>query len=570
MDPYLRYLRYSTFTKDESSKLYLPTTDLSKRYTGRDEFSRALWRSKTIIDLKKELADRQLSKVGTKSQLIDRLLEFDNSRVAVDSDLTTSQSMTPSDNYELAVETRDPEYYEYIKPYVAEMPDLLAEAMQSVVGRRSVEARVWDAQAKWKSIYLDLETLDMAPFGEFDTNFVEAISNNATLEDINGSTPTENRPQVLRFFETYPYLSYIMVQTDQYMNMAHYAILVGKLSWISPSMLNTMGEQSDIILMYVPNYSTAILLNKRYDIVNANSIRRENWSIWLPPRGYPVWVLKLARELDLVHEKFVAYYICKSLPYCTVEMLDVLLSGRDAHSLNLIKVELLKSCNIIYILDTSLINPAGIVHLFDNYMDILQADMPSTFLGSIYHNTVESPACDIILDYLHKLIVERKLPVPNLDEFIYALDLDFITSVLKYINVKDYSSQIEYSLPRLARRSRDNPKDTIAMIKLLNQHHAIISNPNLVKYAGVSKELLLYLYERSLSPQVANIIRANREAILRSAVRSGNMTAVQTVLDLLGPFSPEAMNTALRMVNLDEKLDADVKAWLLDYKTHQK
>lgn len=75
---------------------------------------------------------------------------------------------------------RDEKYYEEIKQYVTDLPDLLAMDAKSSAMKASLAKRLWDQEAKWCAILADLETLDNASLrGEdckFDIEFIDMIT----------------------------------------------------------------------------------------------------------------------------------------------------------------------------------------------------------------------------------------------------------------------------------------------------------------------------------------------------------------------------------------------------------
>jgi hypothetical protein len=93
--------------------------------------------------------------------------------------------------------------------------------------------REWNREAKWTAILHDLETLDSAST-QFDVDFI-TMANDAT-------SPTFlDRDEVVRFVETYPYLSYIMLQTNDI--MAYYVLAANKLSWLTENNFKYIKKQ---------------------------------------------------------------------------------------------------------------------------------------------------------------------------------------------------------------------------------------------------------------------------------------------------------------------------------------
>jgi hypothetical protein len=315
--------------------------------------------------------------------------------------------MESHSKYELAVETRDPEYYEYVRPYVLTMPDLLAESMQTSVGKRSVRSRAWDNEAKWKAIYLDLETLDMASSrgeeGEFDVNFIDAISEGTDYQDIDAKVSSHTKSEVGRFFETYPYLSYVMIKADTSLNMAHYALLAGKLSWIDNSMLDLMANNMNKMIKYIPDYSTAVILNERYNMVSRSSE-------WFTYRNFaltwPLGVIQLARKLNMISKGLVIYYLLKTLKLpggVSPDIIDALLGGRTARFFDLMTDE---SEDMLIAFESAIKmgNSENVKYLLDNYPDIVYSDIPSRLLTRIANIDPD------FAEYLRKFIIKRELP----------------------------------------------------------------------------------------------------------------------------------------------------------------
>lgn len=441
-------------------------------------------------------------------------------------------------NYELAVETRDPAYYESIKSYVNTMPDLLAETMQTVAGRQSVQSRTWDGMTKWKAIYLDLETLDMASSrgvdGEFDVNFIETIGDIDTPSNfksecvqLNKRTFAEHKSSLVRFFETYPYLSYVLTQMDISTNMAFCALLVGKLSWIDEGTLDLMvmmDKSQNNMLKYVPDYPTAVLLNNRYDLIRGPTLFKNNGIF-----NWPLFVIQLIRDLNMLNSHVVAHYIYGALENTSVEMLETMLGKRDSQFLALVKTNLLGLGDIPRWLKTVIENGNVeiVKYLLSNYSDIISPHHPPELLitvgGHAFYKSV--------VNWLRKFIVELQLPIHDLSYFICYLDINFVRAALKYLDAASYSSKVAAWSHTLAYTCRIHPVDTIAMLELLDEYYDIMRNSTLLQHSGGSKELLLYLHNRD-----PTLLIPYRESIRKRVKDRGYKDIIQTVVDIWGPY----------------------------------
>jgi hypothetical protein len=311
--------------------------------------------------------------------------------------------------------------------------------------------------------------------------------------------------------------------------MAHYAILAGKLSWINDKTLDVMAKDPNTLMRYISDHSTAVTLNNRYDLIEPNdhhvSQRILTW---------PLAVVQLARELDLIGTRFVKYYMCNALYKTSIDILDAMLADRTVEFLHSLRTQPkgMIGCSILGALEHAIKrgNLEIVKHLLENYPDIVDPYIPSRLLSTVSKS--DRGHSQVAMNYLRELIVEKQLPIHDLNKFILNLDIDFLQKVFKYLDLDEYSSNVTSVLTDLAKASRKNPKETMAMLELLNEYFdGILSHPNLVQNAGASNQLLLYLYDRE-----PDVIIANRDLILKSAKKNGNKVMIQTVIDLLGPF----------------------------------
>jgi hypothetical protein len=132
---------------------------------------------------------------------------------------------------------------------------------------------------------------------------------------------------------------------------------------------------------------------------------------------------------------------------------------------------------------------------------------------------------------LGKFIVERQLPIHDLSVFICGLDISFVRAVFKYLNAADYSTNIEHWLHTLAYKCRIYPQNTIIMLELLDEHYDVMRNTTLLRHAGGSKELLLYLHKRD-----PTLLVTYRESIRKRVKEWGYKDIIQTVVDIWGPY----------------------------------
>lgn len=110
--------------------------------------------------------------------------------------------------HEELVKLRDPEQYETMKPYVANVPDL--RDFESEEAKQSLEA--WNP---WRALWEDLETLDESEAREstMEGELLEMMTTDKDYVcDYARNYIDEHKRDIEYFFETYRVLSYIMVR----------------------------------------------------------------------------------------------------------------------------------------------------------------------------------------------------------------------------------------------------------------------------------------------------------------------------------------------------------------------
>lgn len=417
--------------------------------------------------------------------------------------------------YENLVKERDEEYYYFIKPYVDQIPDLLALEMKSSPAKKSITRRKWDNEAKWKSILTDLENLDAAvqrdpKEGKFDINFQEMIN-----KDL-GPWDMVNEAEVIRFVETHPYLSYILLRTEP--KMKYYVLLAGKINWLSPDEIDSMAEESiHDLIRFIPNRDVAIRLDKKYNFMNLVTVE------------------------DIYHKEpwFLEFVIEKNLPVASDEnLLNLLIEISDYT-----KIEMLLNNFAYPLIDSEVIETAILESsdesaeflkwLLERYPDMVDPLVPGEILNELHYFLDPETK-----EYLAQTIEVKKLPLCTLGGVIKGRDITLLKRlhpyVRRYDDIKMYYTLIGF-ISTLDEYDIELSKE---IFNFLLGNAIIIGNPNIIAAAVNNLEFFNYL-ESMMPGDVWNA----RIYCLNVSVRTDTKT-VKYIIYNYGPFGLAELNTA--------------------------
>jgi hypothetical protein len=493
-----------------------------KAYNDEDELSASKessaidYSTMTVPELKIELKKLGLPTSGSKNVLMTRLKSF----------ITTSE-------HETLVKNRDNTYYEYIKPYVEKLPNLYAVNLKSSPAKAQAVTKVWNNDAKWNAILMDLETLDSAPNrgtdGDFDISFVETINfyDDATMDPNRNMTfhPIE---QVTRFIETYPYLSYIMLQTEKI--MAFYILEADKYDWLSSTQLDWMAKWPVILALHAPSVEVANRLNEKYNI----------FSVGILPliERAPVWLMRLI--LDTNPNALTGDAIEKTLNYEDYDKIKVVLDyfrrikGASATLPRYTLDELL-----------SLERDDLVKHILEDYSYLFNDFTLSVVLFETLKDNTQSALelKEYSLDLIEK--TNRDVERFAVGQAIVSLDINTVTRILnmKQLDLDYYKHEVTQTYRRLIKSSKTNPKTVIEMIKLLDEHYNITQDIYLVIAAAISLPVLKFLVSY---PPASQLLSTNGSDLLIHATSAyADKDVIEYIIKEFGPFDQSAIRFAI-------------------------
>jgi hypothetical protein len=524
-----------------------------------------------LSELKDELRSRKLTTSGTKDVLIARLqandtketdiadyssmsvakLRIELKRLGVPTSgsknvlITRLQGFITMSEHEKLVRNRDSTYYEYINPYIEKLPNLYAIDLKSSPAKAQAATKAWYNDDKWKALLMDLETLDSASLrgtdGVFDICFVETVNSydEKTMDPLFDITyyPIE---QVTRFVETYPYLSFMMLQTEKI--MAFYILQAGKYNWLSSAQLDWMAKSPSVMAQHAPSPEIANELNEKYNIFSGGSV-----GLILLIKHAPVWLIQLALEKNsqALDDDSVIVEILNTRDY---DKIKLVLEHYRRITDPVVRLSHFIFSSITYPIYFSLLT-----QIIDDYHDLLDDYTLSSVLSVSSGKTTESARK--LTEHILNLIEEKKLRVYGFVVYqaITNLDINTVARLLKmkHLNLDYYTGDVKRAYNDLMKHSNTNPDDVIAMIKLLDYYYNITQDKDLVKASVVSLPVLKFLASHI---STYRLMTDHSSDLLQLAVRCSNTDVVKYIIKELGPFDQNAIKIASLSANGNSKI----------------
>jgi hypothetical protein len=182
-------------------------------------------------------------------------------------------------------------------------------------------------------------------------------------------------------------------------------------------------------------------------------------------------------------------------------------------------------------------------HILDDFLDLFNQWVASVLLGTEVLWNGSKSALEL-KEHLLNTIEEKELPIDS-DTFIdiiHILDISTMKRILtmKHIVPDEYKREFNESYSGLMWKIYQNRIGGMEMLKLLDQHYNIASNPELTKLSIQSIPMLEYLVYAH--PQEMML---SAPTLLLYAAQYSKEEVVEYIMKHLGPFSQQILDNAV-------------------------